>query len=395
MSQNISNNRSRKRGLTGRVSSGMVAQPDMEIQWDKNQKYRISLRKKREEIFRSFVQHFFLPGQKRDFIPFPSRTGPFVFVFESIVLTKLLLGRNERSVILQNIYRNEGLLGHQIEVARTSVRNPSDLSRRASRIKVYRSRGFPVLTRHASEINPLIAWFQDIEKQGMLQISWTEALGVCTVAIRSYITISEHETGYCGFPLLATRSTSSSSPAGVALGQDPGSEIGPERVTTEGIGTISPSDLPTERDHEEEDILDLVNAESNPNEDPKNIVVDATNVDTASNPSRGHNEDMLRYMMHYLDLVHCDDLFMVLNMLFHERTQSKFHLILGAFREKYNGNQVRAPYLVRTILRYAHGKKFLPNGSQMEQQEIYLRNMRDDISIVRELYGLKSYAEMR
>lgn len=106
------------------------------------------------------------------------------------------------------------------------------------------------------------------------------------------------------------------------------------------------------------------------------------------------NDTMLRYMLHYLDLVYCDDVFMVLNMLFDSRLQSKFHIIVGAFREKYDDQRFRAPYLVRTILEYAHGKVLKPCGEEHTERESCLRSGRDNFANVRELYGLKAYDEM-
>lgn len=111
---------------------------------------------------------------------------------------------------------------------------------------------------------------------------------------------------------------------------------------------------------------------------------------------RRPDETMLRYMMHYLDLVHCDYIFMALCMLFDERLESKFHIIVGAFREKYDNKGVRAPYLVRPIMAYAHEKVFAANsGSEQRQREASLRSARDNFVVVRSLYGLKAYEEMR
>lgn len=86
---------------------------------------------------------------------------------------------------------------------------------------------------------------------------------------------------------------------------------------------------------------------------------------------------------------------MVLNMIFDDHLQSKFHIIVGVFREKYNGSPVCAPYLVRSILLYAHGKVFKPSGEEHEERERSLKSARDNFVLVRALYGLKSYDELR
>lgn len=452
-----------KRGLDGRyVPSGNGSDLTVARQWEKNKRYRVKLRNQQDGFFRGYVRVFFISGDRRDFVPFSCRSGPFVSVFERIIKPKFVVGRNDRSVMLQGTYRNDGILGLPTELTRISVKDPGAADGRSSRIKVYRFRRLPALTREASEIRPLITWLQEVENHGALSIPWKDALKVCVNAIGSYKYVSAQEAGYIGFPVFSRnsgspsrRSTGSHRAIDGATpsldveresGADPsrGAEVqnstapppsverenapqasarsegdnrGPETgscsqcvennavvggtvvTTTEPLVERGPgssctfvggesdgptsSGAPASRAANARSIPDLAACGS------ESVAV------TQEHIQGGPNDTMLRYMMHFLDLVHCDDLFMVLNMLFDDRLQSKFHIIVGTFREKCTDNGVRVPYLVRIILAYAHGKVFKPSGAEQAERELCLRSALSSFVKVRELYGLKSYDEMR
>ena len=68
----------------------------------------------------------------------------------------------------------------------------------------------------------------------------------------------------------------------------------------------------------------------------------------------GPSDDMLCFMMHYLELAYCHEVFLVLCMLSDERLDSKFQFVVGAFRKKFKNGQVVAPLLVKNIMAYAH-----------------------------------------
>lgn len=107
------------------------------------------------------------------------------------------------------------------------------------------------------------------------------------------------------------------------------------------------------------------------------------------------NRSRLRDVIHYLDLVHSDNLLKSLCMLFDELVEAKFHIINTAFRQNFNGVQPRTPYLVRCLLDYATAKAFgVRDRRVQEERERTLKSARDNFALVRRLYGLKGYEEM-
>lgn len=107
------------------------------------------------------------------------------------------------------------------------------------------------------------------------------------------------------------------------------------------------------------------------------------------------NSRMLQFMVHYLDLVDCDELFLALCMVFDNRMNSMFHIVLGEFRENCNDKQPRLPYMVRMVLDYCHDKASgAKNQKKYDELELRLKSAKENFSTVRTFYGLKSYEEM-
>lgn len=121
-------------------------------------------------------------------------------VFEGIFRLKFIMGRNYRSINLQNIYHDNGFLGHPIDLTRMNVRDAANPTGRPSRVKVYRFRRLPAHTRQASEMRPPMDWLQKIGDKGALRMSWRDAFGVFLEAIRSYRYVTDGEARYIGFP---------------------------------------------------------------------------------------------------------------------------------------------------------------------------------------------------
>lgn len=114
-----------------------------------------------ERLLEGFARSFF-PGERRDWVPVSSRNGPFVAVFEEIIKDAYKLCRNERSLMLRQMYRNDGLHGQQTEMVRISVEDPSLLDAPSSHVRVFRYRRLPSLTRHVTEVRPLVQWLKDV-----------------------------------------------------------------------------------------------------------------------------------------------------------------------------------------------------------------------------------------
>lgn len=189
------------RGGDGRfVSPGNGSLLSVSRHWEKNRRYRVKLRNQQDRYFRGYVRVFFISGERRDFVPFSSRSGPFVRVFERLFHAKFILGRNDRSIMLQTIYRNDGFLGRPIEVARISLKDVGDPNSSGSRVKVYRFRKLSSLTREATEMKPLIDWLQEMGNEGALRIPWEDALKICAEAMRSHYCVLGPEVGYIEFP---------------------------------------------------------------------------------------------------------------------------------------------------------------------------------------------------
>lgn len=377
------------RGPDGRFRS-LLSRPGVSSQWEKNSRYRLKLKAHQEECFSGYVRVFFVRGERRDFVPYSSRSGPFVRVFEAIVKERFRLERNERSAVLRESYLNNGLLGKPIELVRISAKDASCPELRNSRVKVYRYRRLPKLTRHNSEMKPLTEWLRTLDGKSALTMPWKDALAVCSDAIMSYRYISDQQAGYVGFPLrsaaianndeqnanqLAVRDGGSD---GAGLGNSPVHRSVEQSTVVEGDSNVGISNRDTEG-----------------NCGSGTISVEAAQEQSTVEENDTTLRDTLRCTLQYLDLVRSDDLFMVLCMLFDERIQSKFHIIIGAFREKYNNNRVRAPYLVRMILQYAHEKAFAVNsGRDQIERERSLRSVKENFVEVRRVYGLKAYDEM-
>ena len=147
---------------------------------------------------------FSVPGEQSNFIPFSSRSVPFVEGFEDIIKDKYLLGRNERSTALQRTYKNQGLLGNPTQLVRVCTCDAATPDACKSPVKVYRYRRFPGLTRTTSEMSPLIVWLKRLSGLGVLSFSWREALSVCVEANKKCKYLSNKEAGYDGFPLASS-----------------------------------------------------------------------------------------------------------------------------------------------------------------------------------------------
>lgn len=162
-------------------------------------------------LFEGYVRVFFVVGEKRDFVPSSSRSGPFVLVYEGIMKPVFLFGRYQRSKILRTIYNNTETLERPAEVVRIRTRDAAKPDSSRFRIEVYRYRRLPYLTRQASEMDPLIAWLQSAEKMGALKVSRDDALEICIAAIRNYRYLSDCEAAYIGYPLITTNAEDPSS----------------------------------------------------------------------------------------------------------------------------------------------------------------------------------------
>lgn len=412
-----STRRNKPRGADGRFRASKIdatrRDPRASHRLARNRRYRAQRRNAQEEYFSGYVGVFFVPGEQRDFIPFSSRSGPFVEVFEDIIKDKYLLGRNERSTTLQKTYEIQGLLGNPTQLVRICTCDAATPDACKSRVKVYRYRRFPCLTRTTSEMNPLIEWLKRLSGLGVLSFSWRESLSVCVEAIKKYKYLSNKEAGYVGFPLESSQQllTGSSERAHVVVRtQNVGGALQRQGVEGENgkhveplgngssavnyVGIEGSRDPPIHIRESGDGALTSSGA----------LEVASTSTGTTLRSESlshnsllgGPNDDMLRFMMHYLELSYCDDVFLVLCMLFDERLDSKFQFVVGAFREKYKNGQVVAPLLVKNIMAYAHAKAFDTNaGHDHSEIERSLKRTRDQIATVRSLYGLKSYEEMR
>ena len=151
-----------------------------------------------ETVFEQYIEVFFIVGEKRDWIPYSSRSGTFASVFQTIMKSAYRLENNDRSSMLNSIYVSSG---GATEIARISAKDPSIHNALPLRLKFYRYRRLPLLTGPKSEIKALEDWLKEVERIGALVGTWTEARNICVNAIRSYKCVSENEVGYVGFPV--------------------------------------------------------------------------------------------------------------------------------------------------------------------------------------------------
>lgn len=383
-----------RRSLDGRYAPPGLLNGGISKHREKNRRHRMKRKDLMERLFEGYIRVFFVKGERRDWVPHSSRSGPFVSVFENIFKDPYKLGKNERSAILRQVYLRDGRICPPTEIARVSVKNPSLPDATSSRLKIYRYRRLPSVTREISEMRPLVQWLKKVEEHGALVGTWEEAHQVCLNAIASYKYTSEQEAGYVGFP--------SSTPA------RPSSVVNsPHRQgerSSEGEACPHPN-LQVENGRSRE-------AASEGNSDFAERVSTVLNENSATLPARDvgaddgteriveegeyvHSETngrILVYMTHYLDLVQCDDLFMALCMLFDGRLNAMFHVIVGAFRQKHNRRSPQVPYLVRVILDYSLEKVFgVKDRRKHEERETVLRSARDNFAVVR---GVLGYDEM-
>lgn len=346
-----------------------------------------------ESLFEGFAGVCFIVGERRNWIPHSSRSGPFVSLFKEIIKDSYRLGKNERSMMLRNIYFNSRRSGQPSELVRISAKDPCIPNASSSRLKVYRYRRLPSLTKKMSEMKPLVQWLKHVEGVCALVGTWQDANEACVRAIQSYKYVSEHEVGYDGFPLSVSEIQSpptSSTPRDIEQGRR--AEICAEFGLQVGVNG---------RGNRSDDSSTRMQGSSNTGSN--STVVDTTNSDgngSETPPSQdcsagASNERMLDYVLHYLDLVHCDDLLMALCMVFDSRLKSMFHIVVGAFRQKCKGKQPQVPYLVGLLLDYCHDKAFgVKDQNKHREMETCLRSTMENFTLVRALYGLKAYEEM-
>lgn len=346
---------------------------------------------------------FFIVGDERDWVPCSSRSGPFVTVYETIFKNRYKLGKNTRSALLRTAYMEQGHRGSPTEIARINVKDASNLRGTCSRIKVYKFRRLPSLTRHQSEIVPLREFLKKAEGHNALVANWSVAFELMSDFMRQYRYLANNTAGYIGFPLSNVDGDqhADNEEDSDEVNSFPSRESQPEdRIDANarpaeiaGAGYINSSgDVLSGRNGIERDAVAASTTQENANAGNSHYAP----VERESLCEGRHSSSMLRYMMHYLDLVHCDSVFMFLCMLFDERVDSKFHIIVGSFRAKYNGRSLRAPYLVNNALTYAEWKVFgVKDEKEHEDRERSLRSAKENFELVRSLYGLKSYEDMR
>lgn len=197
------------------------------------------------------------------------------------------------------------------------------------------------------------------------------------------------EAGYVGIPLAPQNASSTDNGCERSIGEEVCPQIGEQAEVLPGRAEFQTADC-------EDDSTCVEGSSNTGNSDtvisvtsggPSTTDVTVTEEHSVSGRSR---ETMLAYMLHYLDMVLCDDLFMALCMVVDERLKSMFHIIVGAFRQKCSRWQPKAPYLVRFLLDCSHDKAFgVKDRKKHEEREECLRSAKDNFALVQSLYCLK------
>ena len=377
----------------GRDENGRFL-PNQLLQREAREKGREGIRRRKERnhaLFKRYINAFFITGGERDFVPFSSKSGPFVLTYEKIMKPTFAIGRTKRSGILKGFYDDQGLHGIPSKIARITTRDFRFPKGKSSRVDVYRYRRMSSLTSQGSELERLKAFLKHAENENSLAFSKEEAYTICCKAMGTYQN-ARGKMAYIGFPVVGLQNRVSSSSSTCTVDDRLRNEVSDNR-----------NDDAVEHSRHGKDDSDCEEPQSSieTNAHETSSKSTCTTLHEGDNqlfpPIRVHpsprSAKYFRQAVQFLKLARSNSIFEVLNKSLDDR-DSKFHFTAIPFAVPSLG-EPKVPNVLKDTLTHCQGRVFVTkNQNELQRIEANLREVKEEFGKVRKIYAMKNVKDM-
>lgn len=410
------------RGSDGRFASLNLDNGINAEEMDKLQEKSMRRSQLRMEIFEKFLRVFFLEGTVQDWIPNSSRSGPLVKLFDGIIKKRHRLGRILRAKKMKRFHLETSIGERRTHMARIWTRDASHSDGPNSRIRVFKYRRMPSLSRQISEMDPVKAWIKFAAQRKALHCSEEDSYATCLVIIGTYRNVGG-ACSYVGYPQLPARPSYLSERAPVGAGSSDDENSGDGNNSVDAVGAEQP--VETERlsgsntqDCEQDSLrlpspgtFEAAESRDSPTDQRRGSgtsgnILAATDEDVASPkevdaPREALRDPFSQSTATMMETAYDDRTFLMLCLLFDDKLDIKFDFFAGIFLEKYRGGRPLVSPLVMDVLVYCHWKYCgVIDQREHEDREWRLRMAKDILTSARMSFAnsqnpLKTYDEMR